>query len=152
MNTVGKNIKSFRRKQGLSQEDVASELHVTRQTVSNWETGKAFPDIDMLKRIATTLDTSVDHIIYEAAEMKNRRLINAVSVKPVLLTPILFFLLTFLGYMLYGPIFERTFGGGVAETFLYPIYFGQIVLATLIVLCTCIVADEIRRHGGRDDQ
>ncbi len=55
MNTVGNNIKHFRRKQGLSQEDLATELHVTRQTVSNWETGKAFPDIDMLKRIETTL-------------------------------------------------------------------------------------------------
>ena len=152
MNTVGNNIKHFRKKQGLSQEDIATELHVTRQTVSNWETGKAFPDIDMLKRIAVTLDISVNHIIYDAAERKTVRIINTVSIKPVFYTPVAFFLLMFLGYMVYGPLFERTFGGGVAETFLYPVYFGIILLATLIVLCTCIVVDEIRRHGARDEE
>jgi len=157
MNTVGTNIKRFRKKQGLSQEDMATELHVTRQAVANWETGKAFPDIDMLKRIAATLDTSVSDIIYDAAERKSRRIINAVSVKPVLITPILFFLLlTWFGAFIYVPLFSRTIGGGVAETYLYPIYFGQIALATLLVLCTCIVVDEIRRHGmdneGSDQQ
>ncbi|MBN1855674.1 MAG: helix-turn-helix transcriptional regulator [Dehalococcoidia bacterium] len=151
MNTVGKNIQHFRKRHGLSQEDMATELHVTRQAVSNWETGKAFPDIDMLKRIATFIEVSVNDIIYDAAERKSKRIIHSVSVKPVLYTPIAFFLLTFLGYMVYGPLFERTFGGGVAETFLYPLYFGQIILATLLVLCTCIVVDEIRRHSSNDD-
>ncbi len=42
-NVVGKNIKHFRKKQGISQEGMAAKLYVTRQTVSNWETGKAFP-------------------------------------------------------------------------------------------------------------
>ncbi len=153
MNTVGNNIKHFRKKQGLSQEDMATELHVTRQAVSNWETGKAFPDIDMLKRIAVTLDTSVNDIIYAATERKSRRIINTVSLKPVLITPILFFLLlTWFGAPIFIPVFSKTIGGGVAETFLYPLYFGQIVLATLLVLCTCIVVDEIRRHGASEDE
>jgi transcriptional regulator with XRE-family HTH domain len=153
MNTVGNNIKHFRKKQGLSQEDMATELHVTRQAVSNWETGKAFPDIDMLKRIAVTLDTSVNDIIYAATERKSRRIINTVSLKPVLITPILFFLLlTWIGAPIFIPVLSKTIGGGVAETFLYPLYFGQIVLATLLVLCTCIVVDEIRRHGAGEEE
>ncbi len=151
MNTVGTNIRHFRRRQGLSQEELATGLHVTRQTVSNWETGKAFPDIDALKQIATSLKVSISDIIYDAAERKSKRITSTVSVKPVLYTPIAFFLLMFLGYMAYGPIFEKTFGGGVAETFLYPLYFGMILLATLLVLCTCIVVDEIRRIGARNE-
>lgn len=154
MNTVGKNIKDFRKKQGMSQEGMAAALYVTRQTVSNWETGKAFPDIDMLKRIATTLDISVNDIIYDATEKKPKRIIKTVSAWPILYTPIIFFFLYFFGMLIYGPLFERTFGGGVAETFLYPIYFGQILLATIVVLCTCIVVDEVRRNGARsgDDE
>jgi transcriptional regulator with XRE-family HTH domain len=153
MNTVGRNIRHLRKKQGLSQEHLATELHVTRQTVSNWERGEAFPDIDMLKRIAATLDARVNDIIYDAAERKNRRIINTVSLKPVLITPILFFLLlTWFGAPIFVPVFSKTIGGGVAETFLYPLYFGQIILATLLVLCTCIVVDEIRRHGAGEDE
>jgi len=152
MNTVGTNIRHFRKRQGLSQEDMATELHVTRQAVSNWETGKAFPDIDMLKQIAASLQVSVNDIIYDTAERRSKRIISTVSVKPGLYTPVIFFLLMFLGYMVYGPLFERTFGGGVAETFLYPLYFGVILLATLLVLCTCIVVDEIRRHGSRNEE
>lgn len=152
MNTVGTNIQHFRKRQSLSQEDLATELHVTRQTVSNWETGKAFPDIDTLKRIAVTLDTSVSDIIYDVAERKSKRIINAVSLKPVLITPVLFFLfITWFGGIIYMPLFSNTIGGGAAETWFYPLYFGQIALATLLVLCTCIVVDEIRRHGNHGD-
>ena len=38
-NTVGKNIVKLRKEQGMSQEQLAQKLHVTRQAVSNWETG-----------------------------------------------------------------------------------------------------------------
>jgi len=152
MNTVGTNIQRFRRKQGFSQEAMATELQVTRQTISSWETGKAFPDIDTLKRVAETLNTDVNDIIYDAAERKGKRLITTVSMKPVLLTPILFFLfVTWLGAIIYIPLFSNTIGGGAQETFFYPLYFGQIVLATLLVLCTCIIVDEVRRHGRHDD-
>ncbi len=132
-------------------EKEATNEYSTRQAVSNWETGKAFPDIDMLKRIATTLDINVNDIIYDAAEKKPCRIIKTVSAWPVLYTPIIFVFLYFFGAIIYGPLFERTIGGGVAETFLYPIYFGQILPATIIALCTCIVADEIKRHGSSNE-
>ena len=39
MNDVGKNIRRYREQQGLTQDALAERLHVTRQAVSNWETG-----------------------------------------------------------------------------------------------------------------
>ncbi len=39
MSNVGKNIKKFRSEKGITQEELAEQLHVTRQAVSNWENG-----------------------------------------------------------------------------------------------------------------
>lgn len=38
-------IKKYRTKLNLSQEELAEKVYVTRQTISNWETGKSYPDI-----------------------------------------------------------------------------------------------------------
>lgn len=46
MNEVANSIKKLRQDKQLSQEQLAEQLHVTRQAVSNWETGKTQPDVD----------------------------------------------------------------------------------------------------------
>lgn len=42
---INQQIKAYRLKQNISQEELAEKIFVTRQTVSNWETGKNYPDI-----------------------------------------------------------------------------------------------------------
>ncbi len=42
---VGAQIKKYRSNMGISQEELAEKVYVSRQTVSNWETGKNYPDI-----------------------------------------------------------------------------------------------------------
>lgn len=64
MSTVGANIKKYRTAQKKSQEEMAEELNVTRQTVSSWETGRTEPDIDTLHRISVYLDVTVEELIY----------------------------------------------------------------------------------------
>jgi transcriptional regulator with XRE-family HTH domain len=64
MASVGKHIKQFRTARGLTQEDLAEKLFVTRQAVSAWETGKALPDLEALERIAAALDADVTEMIY----------------------------------------------------------------------------------------
>ena len=61
---VGKNIKKFRVLKNMSQEDIAEHLNVTRQAVSNWETGKTQPDIETLHNISMILDVSIEELIY----------------------------------------------------------------------------------------
>lgn len=48
----------------MNQEQLAEQLHVTRQAVSNWETGKTQPDIETLTQIAAFFDVSVERLIY----------------------------------------------------------------------------------------
>ena len=64
MNKVNTMIKLLRAEKGINQEQLAEQLHVTRQAVSSWETGKTQPDIETLTRIAEFFDVSVEQLIY----------------------------------------------------------------------------------------
>jgi transcriptional regulator with XRE-family HTH domain len=59
----GDQIRGLRQGEGLTQEQLAQRLMVTRQAVSNWERGSNLPDIETLIRIATTFDVSLDRLI-----------------------------------------------------------------------------------------
>ena len=63
MRDIGKNIRWARTKQKKTQEELADALFVTRQTVSNYETGKSNPDVDTLLQIAQILDTDINTLI-----------------------------------------------------------------------------------------
>ena len=64
MNAIDKNIRKLRKERKLSQKQLAERLHVTRQAVSSWETGKNQPDIEMLEAIAKAFDTDLYMILY----------------------------------------------------------------------------------------
>ncbi len=60
---IGDNIKSFRLKMNLTQDELAEKLNVTRQAISKWENNKTEPDINMLYLIATTLDITIEELL-----------------------------------------------------------------------------------------
>lgn len=64
MKDISKNIRTARINAHLNQQELADRLHVTRQTVSNYETGKSRPDIDMLESISQVLNTDLQQLIY----------------------------------------------------------------------------------------
>jgi len=64
MNKVAQNLKKLRTARGMTQETLAEQLHVVRQTVSLWENGKREPDIETLVAIADALDCEVTELIY----------------------------------------------------------------------------------------
>ena len=53
---IGLKIKEYRTKAGLTQKDLADELHVTYQAVSRWENDDAEPSFDMLKDLCRILN------------------------------------------------------------------------------------------------
>ncbi len=73
MRDIGKNIRSLREKKGMTQEALAEALFVTRQTVSNYETGRSRPDIDMLLKIAQVLETDVNQVLYGLPAQQDRQ-------------------------------------------------------------------------------
>lgn len=64
---LSENIKKLRLAKGLSQTELASRLHVVRQTISKWEKGLSVPDAALLIRLAEALDTSVTALLGEPA-------------------------------------------------------------------------------------
>lgn len=64
MASIAKNIKRLRGERGLTQEQLAETLCVTRQTVSSWENNRTQPDIDMLTALSAALDADVEELIY----------------------------------------------------------------------------------------
>lgn len=60
---IGAQIKKYRAKFNLSQEELAEKLYVTRQTISNWETGKSYPDIHSALLRSSVFQTSLDQLI-----------------------------------------------------------------------------------------
>ena len=64
MNNIGKTIKKIREEKNFTQEQLAEKLNVTRQAVSNWETGKTQPDIDTIIKISGIFEVEVEEIIY----------------------------------------------------------------------------------------
>ena len=65
---LAEKIKELRKKEGLTQEELASRLNVSRQAITKWETGEGLPDIDNLKNIALFFHVSVDYLIDSKTE------------------------------------------------------------------------------------
>ena len=78
----------LRRSKGLSQEDLASQIGVSRQAVSKWETGEAMPDLNKLLLLADALEVSLDCLCGKA-ESLTEPLSTAPTAKKKSLWPIL---------------------------------------------------------------
>ena len=61
--TIGQNIRAFRRKNDLTQEALANRLGVTYQSISRWENGTTYPDLELIPAIAETLAVTVDELL-----------------------------------------------------------------------------------------
>lgn len=63
--TFGEKLKKARKEAGLTQEQLAERLNVSRSAVAKWETDKGMPDIDNLKIISELVDVSIDYLLDE---------------------------------------------------------------------------------------
>lgn len=66
---TGKQIKKYRAALRLSQEELAEKVYVSRQTISNWENEKNYPDIHSLLRLSSLFGISLDQLIKGDVEM-----------------------------------------------------------------------------------
>ena len=86
MHDIARNLKRLRRQKGLTQEELADNLHVTRQAVSNWERNQNLPELEVLLSAAEAMGVSVDELLYgprpveqpnNAPENRRKRIVTA---------------------------------------------------------------------------
>ena len=78
--SLGSSFYHAREKSGLSQENVAEKLGVSRQTISKWETNETLPDIRQSKRLAMLYHMTLDELIeYDFDEQQAQQMIESVS-------------------------------------------------------------------------
>lgn len=72
---LGTQIRKYRNERTLSQEALAEKVHVSRQTVSNWENDKSYPDVNSLVLLSEVCEISLDQLIKveEKAERNEER-------------------------------------------------------------------------------
>lgn len=67
---IGSKLKNARNNSGLTQEQAAEVLGVSRQTISNWEGNKSYPDIISVIKMSDIYSVSLDHLLKEEKSMK----------------------------------------------------------------------------------
>ena len=122
MQNIAYNIRTLRKAKGMTQEELAAQLHVTRQAVSSWERGGSCPDFDTLKALAELLDATPEQLLYGTDTGKPVKM-RRVAYEKGIIASLLLGTLCFLGLE----------------------YIGlAIFFAVLIPFCTCLILDEIR--------
>ena len=76
---LGQNLKDIRIKNKYNQEDIAEQLGVTKQTISNWEKGKRTPDINHLIKLANIYQVTLDNLIGSDKQDECIELLNIIS-------------------------------------------------------------------------
>ncbi|MBN2504723.1 MAG: helix-turn-helix transcriptional regulator [Bacilli bacterium] len=70
LDIIGKKIVEKRRQKGMTQDELAAALYVTRQAVSKWEMGKSLPSVEVLQAMTTLFDVSIDYIL-DGSDLKD---------------------------------------------------------------------------------
>jgi transcriptional regulator with XRE-family HTH domain len=76
MDNVSSNMKRLRKKLDMSQEDIASKLHIARPVISNWERGIGEPSTSQLTRLAQILNVSLDVLVHNETTGKQVAIID----------------------------------------------------------------------------
>ncbi len=70
---LGKQIKKYRNELALSQDALAEKIYVSRQTISNWENDKSYPDVNSLVLLSEVFNVSIDNLIKGDVEIMKKQ-------------------------------------------------------------------------------
>ena len=127
-------LKALRTSRGLTQEELAEALFVSRTAISKWESGRGYPSIDSLKEIAGFFSVTIDELL--SAEEENKSHLQCLCSRLIGVMDVFYFLLIIL------PLYPKSMGQYIASVNLFSytettvfnrtIYWGLFLL--LIVL------------------
>ena len=98
---VGGRIRELRTERGMSQDDLAARVYVSRQTISSWENGKTYPDVQSLLLLSEIFSASVDSLIKGDVETMNETIDRDIETMRRLSYVMLGFLLLMIAAMIW---------------------------------------------------
>ena len=98
---VGGRIRELRAERGMSQDDLAARVYVSRQTISSWENGKTYPDVQSLLLLSEIFGASVDSLIKGDVEAMNETIDRDIETMKRLSYVMVGFLLLVIGAMIW---------------------------------------------------
>ena len=129
-------LQELRKRKGLTQEELAERLYVSRSAVSKWESGRGYPNIDSLKAIATLFSVTIDDLLsgdevltiaeedYRQKETQFRSMVFGLLDFSIAM----FFFLPFFGQNSDGMIHAVSLLSlTVTESYLQTVYFGIVI-------------------------
>ena len=119
--TLGERIRGERKKRGLSQEEQADILNVSRQAITKWETNRGIPDIANLIRISEEFEISLDELIKGDNSVKRKIIYDSTMKKWHLL--VLIYLMAIVAYIAYFALLNRIFMIGFLVATLFMLGF-----------------------------
>ncbi len=100
---ISKQIQYFRKRDNMSQEELAEKLHVSRQSISNWENERNYPDIHNLLMMSILFNVSLDELVKGDVKIMKEKLQKSIFLKwsyimlvlmimlPISLVPVCYF-------------------------------------------------------------
>ena len=119
--TLGERIRGERKKRGLSQEEQAEILNVSRQAITKWETDRGIPDIANLIRISEEFEISLDELIKGDNSVKRKIIYDSTMKKWHLL--VLIYLMAIVAYIAYFALYHKIFMVGFLIATLFMLGF-----------------------------
>ena len=140
-------LQELRKGRGLTQEELAKELFVSRTAVSKWESGRGYPNIDSLKEISRFFQVTIDELIcpdeiIKAAENEKREAIGKYTALICGMLDILTLLLLFIPVFGNGEKSASVPLFGLTETAVYiaAAYYAVIGLTVINGVCAVIIS------------
>lgn len=78
---IGERLKISRNDKGFSQTNVAAHLRISRQSISKWENGNSYPDLENLVKLSDYYEISIDELLKENKELKNKIETNELEIE-----------------------------------------------------------------------
>ena len=123
-NDIGSIIASARKKKNLTQDELGSKLHLTRQAISNWETNKSLPDIGIILKLCEVLELDFNKFIRAANGSINAEDIikdekKKITKKTIIIITILSILFALISFTIYLVLNKNAFA-------VYDVYLDSI--------------------------
>jgi len=104
---ISEKIKQIRNKEGLTQEQFSEKINVSRNAVAKWETNRGYPDIQNLISISEVFYISLDELVKDDVNVKNKIIAESSSKKWHIL--VILYLVAIIIYIVYFLIFHKIF-------------------------------------------